>query len=100
MNASRIAQILSVAAFLLITGCRDRGKDGRVLDSPTTGFIKIAVDESLRPIIDAEVYTFEALYRRADIESLYYPEAEAINALMKDSVRLAVVTRKFTGEEK
>lgn len=88
------------AVLLVISGCNDRDRQGRVLDTPTTGFIKIAIDESLRPLMETEVSTFEALYRRADIEAAYYPEAEAIDALMMDSVRLAVVTRKFTKEEK
>jgi phosphate transport system substrate-binding protein len=40
------------------------------------------------------------LYPRAEIEAFYYPEADAIDALMNDSVRIAVVTRRFTQEEK
>jgi phosphate transport system substrate-binding protein len=58
------------------------------------------VDESLKPLIEAEVETFEGLYPKADIEALYYPEVDAIDALMSDSVRVAVVTRRFTAEEK
>jgi len=92
--------ILCISVLFFVAGCRDRDKDGRILDTPTSGFIKIAIDESLRPLIDAEVMVFEALYKRADIESLYYPEADAIDALMSDSVRVAVVTRRFTEEEK
>ncbi len=87
--------------ILLLAGCgRDRDKHGRPLDSPTQGFIKIAADESLRPLVEAEVSMFEALYKRADIETVYLPEAEALNALLDDSARLAIVTRKFTEEEK
>src|SRR5688500_3192951 len=100
MNASRTGMIALLTIALLLSGCRDRDKQGRILDSPTSGFIKIAVDESLKPLIEAEVATFEGLYERADIEALYYPEADAIDALMKDSVRVAVVTRRFTQEEK
>lgn len=86
---------------LLLGGCGlDRDKQGRPLDSPTQGFIKIAADESLRPLIEAEVSTFEALYKRADIETMYLPEAEALDALLQDSARLAIVTRKFTQTEK
>jgi phosphate transport system substrate-binding protein len=100
MNSMKNALGLLLPILLFITACRDRDKDGKALDTPTSGFIKIAIDESLRPLIDAEVNTFEALYTRAEIESLYFPEADAIDALMKDSARLAVVTRKFTKEEK
>lgn len=92
--------LLIIPILLLAFGCRDRDKHGRILDTPTSGFIRIAIDESLRPLIDAQVHTFEALYTRADIEAFYYPEAAAIDALMSDSVRLAVVTRRFTEEEK
>ena len=93
--------ILIVAtAVLLITGCRQRDKDGRILDTPTSGTVKIAIDESLRPLLEAEIATFEALYDRADIQESYLPEAEAIDALMNDSARLAIVTRRFTKEEK
>jgi phosphate transport system substrate-binding protein len=95
----KILRVL-IPILLLVAACKDRDKHGKVLDTPTSGFIKIAIDESLRPLIDAEVNTFEALYKRAEIESLYFAEADAIDALMKDSVRLAVVTRKFTADEK
>lgn len=92
--------LVLITAVLLITGCRERDKDGRILDTPTSGTVKIAIDESLRPLLEAEISTFEALYHRADIQESYLPEAEAIDALMSDSVRMAVVTRRFTEEEK
>ena len=100
MTGAKNILILVLTVLLFAAGCRDRDKQGRVLDSPTSGFIKIAVDESLRPLLETEVATFESHYTRADVEATYYPEAEAINALMKDSARLAVVTRRFTQEEK
>lgn len=100
MTASKTLLILVIFLTLVLAGCRDKDKQGRVLDSPTSGSIRIAADESLRPLIEAEVSTFEGLYTRAHLETFYYPEADAIDALMKDSVRLAVVTRRFTPEEK
>lgn len=100
MNSFKKSALFPLAVLLFIAACKDRDKQGRVLDTPTSGFVKIAIDESLRPLLDAELNTFEALYTRADIEPYYYPEAEAIDALMMDSVRLAVVTRRFTEEEK
>jgi phosphate transport system substrate-binding protein len=93
---------VSILLFLLMLSgaCTDRNKKGEILDTPTSGSIKIAVDESLRPVVDAEVSTFNGIYHRANIESVYFSEADAVDALIKDSVRLAVVTRKFTEEEK
>jgi phosphate transport system substrate-binding protein len=94
------AVICSLILVIAVSGCRDRDKTGRVLDSPTSGHIKIAIDESLRPVMDAEIETFESLYDRANIDASYYPEADAIDALMQDSVRLAIVTRRLTQQEK
>ena len=68
-------------------------------DTPTTGTIRIAVDECFKPIIDSQVSTFEALYTRAHINAVYLPESEAFQQLMKDSVRLIIATREFNQEE-
>lgn len=66
----------------------------------TSGDIWIAVDESLRPIMEAEIEIFEALYRDANVSAMYLPGEAAIEAMLRsDSVRLAVATRELTSEE-
>jgi phosphate transport system substrate-binding protein len=100
MNANRTSIAFALASLLLVAACTQRDKNGKPLDTPTSGHVKIAADESLRPLIEAEVSTFEGLYTKADIEAHYYPEAEAIDALMNDSVKVAIVTRRYTAEEK
>ena len=90
---------LSVVTVLLLTGCRDRDKSGNVLDNTTSGSIKIAVDESLKPLIQAEIDAFEGIYRDAHIEAIYTSESDAINLMLQDSVRLAIVTRRLTADE-
>jgi phosphate transport system substrate-binding protein len=89
-----------LAGFVLLVSCTDRDKHGRPLDTPTSGSIKIAADESLRPLAEAEVDTFNGLYHQAHIDVDYMSEIDAIDAFMKDSVRLIIVTRKLTPEEK
>jgi phosphate transport system substrate-binding protein len=70
------------------------------LDTPTAGSIKISADESLRPIVETELTTFEGIYTQAHIDCNYASESDAIDLLMKDSVRLAIATRHLTAEEK
>ncbi len=86
-------------AVLLMTACQDRDKDGNVLDNTTSGSIKIAVDESLKPLIEAEINAFEGVYKDAHIEAIYTSEANAINLMLIDSARLAIVTRRLTSDE-
>jgi phosphate transport system substrate-binding protein len=71
-----------------------------VLDTPTSGKVTIAVDEALRPIVEAQIAAFEGIYTQADIEAVYLPEQRAIAYMLADSAVLAVVTRTLTAEEK
>jgi phosphate transport system substrate-binding protein len=88
-----------IIVFLIVGACSQRDKKGRPLDTPTSGSITIAVDESLKPLLDTEVDTFMGLYKRAHVKVIYTSEAEAMRQLLLDSVRLAVITRKLESEE-
>ena len=83
----------------LLTSCAEHDKHGKLLDTPTAGSITISVDESLRPLIDAEVAAFEGIYRNAHIRVIYTSEGEAIDALLNDSARLSIVTRRLVASE-
>jgi phosphate transport system substrate-binding protein len=95
------AWILLLPVVLFCFSCHEKDKYGRTVDTPTTGAITIVADESLQPIVEAEVATFNGLHPHANIKVIYLPEAEAINLMLKeDSIKLAVVTRRLTSEEK
>ncbi|MCZ2355297.1 MAG: substrate-binding domain-containing protein [Bacteroidia bacterium] len=84
--------------FLLIS-CESGNNGTSETDTPTTGKIRIAVDESFKPVLDTQISTFEALYKYAKIEPIYTNESDAISKLMEDSVRLIVIPRTLTPEE-
>src|SRR6476620_10343771 len=99
MTMKRLA-LLSLLISMLFS-CQERDKHGNVVDTPTTGKITIVADESLKPIVEAEVETFNALHKRAHIDVIYLPEADAIAAMLKeDSLKMAIVTRKLTADER
>ncbi|MEI8085746.1 MAG: substrate-binding domain-containing protein [Paludibacter sp.] len=83
---------------LSLYSCQNKSKDGKT-DTYTTGVIKIAVDESFEPIIQEELDVFEAQFPKAGIVPTYTNEVEAINSLLKDSVRLSIVTRPLSANE-
>jgi phosphate transport system substrate-binding protein len=68
-------------------------------DSSTSGNITVTVDESLKPIIEAEREVFEALYPNAKLNMVYTNEHDAIRMVMQDSARIAIVTRNLLAEE-
>jgi len=94
----RIVAVLAVA-LIVATACTEKGKDGRPIDTPTSGYLTIAVDESLKPLVEAEIDTFEGIYQQAHIDVRYMSEVEAIDALLKDSVRLIITTRMLAENE-
>lgn len=69
-------------------------------EDATSGSITIAVDETLEPIIKAEIATFEFLYEDSEINAVYLPGEEAIAAMLSsDSIRMAISTRELRPEE-
>jgi len=85
-----------VAGFLLLlSACGGMGKTA-VNETTTRGNIKITVDESFKPIIETEVFTFTHLYTNAKIKPQYKPEYDVINDFMNDSVKVIVTSKKLT----
>jgi phosphate transport system substrate-binding protein len=89
---------LYLGLFLMVGSCKTGGS-GQPMDTPTSGNITIAVDESFQPLIETELYTFTSLYERARIRPLYKPEFDVVNDFMNDSVKLMVTSRKLTDNQ-
>jgi len=87
--------LASLAIFLIShLGCNSENPD-----TPTTGEITISVDETFKPFIESEIFTFEGIYNYADVNVSYKPEGEAFNDLMNDTVKLIIVSRKLNKDE-
>ncbi|HLG33845.1 MAG TPA: substrate-binding domain-containing protein [Bacteroidia bacterium] len=71
----------------------------REKDTPVSGRINIAVDESYQPFISQEVEVFNSIYTDATISANYVDENTAVASLLNDSVRLIVANRMLTGDE-
>lgn len=90
--------LLVAGMILMISSCNTGGtKEPR--ETPTSGNIKIAVDESFQPLIDTEVFTFTSLYTRAKVTPEYKPEYDIVNDFMNDSVKVMVTSRKLTDDQ-
>ena len=84
--------------MIALSACSSKPKDG-LTDTYTSGVIAITADESFQPIVQEEIDVFEGLFPLAGIVPRYTTEVDAINQLLKDSVRLAITTRTLTPEE-
>lgn len=92
----RLLYILSFL-FLVICSCSQKGSESK--QTLYSGEIRIAVDESLKPIMEEELQVYHAMTPEATIVPIYCSEVEAINLFLKDSVRLVIANRRLTDQE-
>jgi phosphate transport system substrate-binding protein len=67
--------------------------------SPTTGRVRIAVDENLRDIIQQEKEVFESKYKYASIDLVNMSETPLLNGLYNDSIKAAFLARNLSEKE-
>ncbi len=87
----------SVCSFVLFTGCGNNSAEPK--DTINSGTIHISADESFKPVIDSQIKVFEATHPEAHIIPDYKSEADCIKDFKIDSVRLVIITRKFSPHE-
>lgn len=61
--------------------------------------VKVAIDETFKPIMDNMVQSFGMAYPEANMKPTYTSEDQAIRLLVNDSVRCCIVTRKLKPNE-
>lgn len=96
----RTAIILGVC--LLASSCgRDKpiGAEDAENDTPTSGTIRVSVDNTFEPILKSHVDTFQKLYEYAHVQAAYKPEQEAMRDLLDDKVRAVVIARGLRPNE-
>ena len=82
-----------------LSGCDNQPQKSMPSETPTSGTINISVDESFKPVIDAEIKVFASSFPDAKIIVHYKPEAECFRDLTKDSTRMIIVTRGLSMPE-
>lgn len=91
--------IWSSVPLVVLIACSEHTVSYNATDTPSSGEINIAVDESFQQLFDTQIYTFQALNKSAKINAHYLPENESFNLLIKDSCVVAVTSRDLTKEE-
>lgn len=87
------------AGFIITMFSCVGGSNKEITETPTSGNIKIIVDESFQPLFDTEIYTFTHLYNYAKISPVYKPEIDVINNFMNDSVKVIATSKKLSEDQ-
>lgn len=96
VNKRYFILIIFTVSFLYF-GCHRVKKE--VPESMVTGHATIAADEALMPLMNAELDVFHSIYNYSSVECKYVSEYDAINLLLQEKIRLAIVTRPLNQKE-
>jgi phosphate transport system substrate-binding protein len=98
-----IRTLIVTALLATLIGCgggsAPNGQPEKTIDTPTQGEITMYVDEGYKPIVETSVDVFDSIYRMAKFNTRYLSEAEAVKALVDDSVEVIVVGRTLRTNE-
>src|SRR5688572_5065406 len=94
-------KLLIALAILFVCGCGSNDQGG---EPPARAYndevMHISCDESFKPVIDAQIAVYESLHPGTKIIAHYKPEADCLEDLAVDSIRMIIMTRKLSkGEE-
>ena len=98
MHERKTRLIIAFAIMMLFSQC----ENGAVVyhnDKLDRGSIHISVDESFKPVIDAQIKVFESSFPDAHIFAHYKPEAECLKDMLVDSIRMVIITRQLQPTE-
>jgi phosphate transport system substrate-binding protein len=90
--------IILLVVFLAIIGCNDKDQNNKP-SLPTRGRLVIGIDESLRPVAEAEIRTFSIYYPNTDIEPLYLPEKQVIEKFLANEIQTGIICRELYDDE-
>lgn len=92
--------LLIFFAFFIVQSCNQHKTEGSASDTTDSGTARFVADESYQPIVDQEVDVFKRLNPKAHPVMVYKPENDALRLLLNDSVRLAILARDLTANER
>jgi phosphate transport system substrate-binding protein len=96
----KINIIFFLILFIAITACSDNDKVQTEKPSlPTSGNLTIGIDESLRPVTDAEIKMFSVYYPNAHITPLYLPEKQVVEKLLSNEIQTGIICRNLYEDE-
>ncbi|WP_185955207.1 PstS family phosphate ABC transporter substrate-binding protein [Solitalea koreensis] len=98
LNCRTIFILVILIAGLAACNNNSKNSEGPT-DTPTSGSITISVDETFKPLVQAELDVFHATYPNAHLNTHFKTEFESVNDLLKDSAQLIIIPRELSAQE-
>ncbi|HET8572986.1 MAG TPA: substrate-binding domain-containing protein [Edaphocola sp.] len=89
-----------LAGISFFYACGNGPGSGQPKETTSSGHIRIAIDESLRPVMAQQLAVFDSSFPKADIKESYKSETDCFRDFFNDSARMIIVSRDLTKEER
>jgi phosphate transport system substrate-binding protein len=89
-----------IGYYLSLLGLVSAFSCGVPEESATRGNVRIAVDESFNPLLEAEREAFMATYKNVKVRPSYVSEGKAVGLLLSDSAMLSIIGRELDSTER
>lgn len=87
---------LLMVSFLVSCGQSNANKN---IDTPTSGRIKVGIDDSYRLMMEAQFDLFTHFYKHASFDTIYDAETNIINLFLKDSIETMIISKELTKQQ-
>ncbi len=92
--------VIAVLLIVSLNNCTSYEEQRSTLpDRRDSGIINVSCDESFKPIIDEMVKVYESRWMKTKINVIYKPEADCLDDIENDSIRMVITTRKLNESE-
>ena len=92
--------IVFIYLFFVLVACnRTQEKTDAVVQTRTSGTVKLLVDESFSSVVDDQVAVFKSDYKDAEFTIVRGNENKIVPAFLNDSIRVIVLSRMLTEKE-
>ena len=89
---------LLIGAVVIVFSCKMTPKKFTD-ETPTRGNIRIAADESYQLLTDAELFTFQAIYKDAQVTPIYLSGDSILKLFLSDSINVIISGTKLTDNQ-
>ncbi len=99
MNKNNIFGVLLLLGSVCFQNCGGK-RVAPTDESPIAGDIKIAIDESVQPIMESQIDAFVSIYPKAKFRADYKAQSKVIEDFLNDEVKIAITSRDLSDDER
>ncbi len=93
-----IALFSTALLGIVLLSCGQRNTN-KSIDTPTSGKLKVGIDDSYKLMMEAQFDLFTNFYKNASFDTIYDAETNIVNLFLKDSIQTMVIGKQLSKKQ-